>query len=132
MDVGCNYVSGETPTVMTFYSFTSTRGGLDAEMKDAIAQMKSRQPVAKEAPFMMPSANNSYRTYTLTYETVDGTKMRTSVLLGQEGRWLLKIRLTCRASDAQEAERVAGLALIGQQDRLRTRPAPPNARPDPI
>jgi hypothetical protein len=133
MDVGCNYVGIDNATAMTLYVFTSAHGGLDSEMKVAIDSMRARQPVAKETPFYNPSSNGGYKTYTLAYANADGTPMRTSLLLGQvNGGWLLKIRLTCRESDARKAEEVAGLAMMGQADRLRTRPVPRTAKPDPI
>ncbi|HVY90424.1 MAG TPA: hypothetical protein VG942_16275 [Hyphomonadaceae bacterium] len=128
-DVGCNYVLAGSTTFMTFYVFQSAKG-LDAEMQEAINAMKTRQPVSKETPFLAPSGNNSYTTYALAYSAADGVKMRTSVLFGQVGTWLLEVRLTCTDKDALETERLAGLALTGQTDRLRS-PQPPQASPKP-
>lgn len=134
MDVGCNYLSPNSPTVMTFYAFTLPGDATPVKqvLRDTLDTMKTRQPTAKETPYLAASRNGQYEALTLAYENADGTRMRTSVLIAQVGEWLLKIRLTCRAEDALMAEETAGVAIIGQTDRLRTRPVPKTALPDPV
>lgn len=134
MDVGCNYLSPNGPTVMTFYSFTmpGPKETLEEVLKQSAEPLKARQPTAKETPFLAPSQHGQYLAAAVAYTNVDGTKMRTSVLVAEVNGWYLKIRLTCRESDAPVAENTAGLAIMGQADRLRTKPVPKEAKPDPI
>ena len=128
-DVGCNFVSRSGPTVMTFYVFNG--GSVNDEINGAFESMKARQPVSRETSFTSPSSNGTYKSRTLAYEAANGTAMRTSVLVGEAGGWVLKIRLTCTAAEAPMAEQVAGLAILGPSDRLRSRPRPP-AKPSPV
>lgn len=132
MDVGCNYSSNSSPTVMTFYAFTLPEAtALSDLMQETMAAIKTRQPLAKDAPYLS-KGRGQYEAQTLAYDNADGSKMRTSLLMTKVGDWFLKIRLTCRAVDAPVAEETAGLAIIGQADRLRNPPAPKTARPDPV
>jgi hypothetical protein len=126
MDIGCSYAGpAGSATVLTFYVFTSVNGGLDAELKVGVDSMRARTPTAKEAPFHNPPTSSEYRSHALSYASPDGTRMRTSLLVGQvNGGWLVKIRLTCREEDARKMEEAAGQGLVGQADRLRTRPIP--------
>jgi hypothetical protein len=131
MDVGCNYGNG-AGTVMTFYVYQSPEN-LAVELDETFETMKTRQPVSAEAPFGGPPASKAYVARTLAYETADRTRMRTSVLLTDGGSWRLKIRLTCRADDATRTETAAGIALMGQADRLAsTLPPKPVEKPSPV
>jgi hypothetical protein len=130
-DVGCNYENA-AGTVMTFYVYRSPEN-LAVELDDTFETMKTRQPVSSEAQFGSLPASKSYVARTLAYETADGTRMRTSVLLTDGGSWRLKIRLTCRADDAVRTETAAGIALMGQADRLASSlPPQPAEKPSPV
>lgn len=132
-DVGCNYGAPNSATVMTFYVYATEDDISPADEARAVLEtMKTRQPVAKETAYLAPSRNGQYEALTLAYDNADGSKMRTSVLVARAGQWLLKIRLTCLEGDARIAEGAAGLALIGQADRLNGSPAPKMVRPDPV
>lgn len=131
MDVGCNY-EGPDGKIMTFYVYQNTET-LREELETTFETMKTRQPVSTEAPFGATPASGSYAARTLAYEMADGTRMRTSVLLTTGGSWRMKIRLTCKADDAVRTETAAGLALMGQADRLNTIQRPtPAPSPAPI
>lgn len=132
-DVGCNYGKRDSATVMTFYAFAAH--GDPASVTDlaneTMEAIKMRQPLAKETPYLAKS-NAQYEALTLAYENADGSKMRTSLLLTKVGDWFLKIRLTCRTEDALIAEETAGIAIIGQADRLKNPSVKKTARPDPV
>lgn len=133
MDVGYNYNRSDTGTVMTFYVFTMPGSGSLGELMDeTMESLKTRQPVAKETPYLVPSQTRQYDARTLAYANADGSKMRTSLLMTKVGDWFLKIRLTCREENARVAEETAGLALMGQADRLRNPSVQKTARPEPI
>lgn len=130
-DVGCNYEDA-AGTVMTFYVYQSPEN-LAVEMDQTFEAMKTRQPVSSEAQFGGPVASKAYAARTLAYEAADRTRMRTSVLLTDGGGWRLKIRLTCRANDAARIETSAGIALMGQADRLASSlPPKPVEKPSPV
>lgn len=132
-DVGCNYGAPNSATVMTFYVYATANDVTVAdEARSALDTMKTRQPLAKETPYLGPTSHGQYQALTLAYDNADGSKMRTSVLVTRVGSWLLKIRLTCLASDGRIAEETAGLAIMGQADRLRSQPAPKIVRPEPV
>jgi hypothetical protein len=125
-NVGCNYGRGSS-SALTFYVYEGST--VEEELRNAFDAMKSRQPVSKETPYHMPSAAGAYQARTLVYETADRTAMRTSVLVAQAGKWVLKMRLTTLAADAKTVEQFAGVALVGQVDRLRSPPPPPKPAP---
>lgn len=129
-DVGCNYVAPDGK-VQTIYVYLSD-APLAEELEATFEAMKTRQPVSEETPFAKGSPGNGYVARTLSYANADGTRMRTSVLLTNGGEWRLKIRLTCKDSDAPRAEIAAGLALIGQADRLASPRVPTTATPSEI
>jgi hypothetical protein len=122
MDIGCNYTAPDG-TVMTFYVYMSDQELAD-ELEATLDAVRTRQPVSTEQPFGRGAPSPAYVARALAYETADGTKMRTSVLLANGGAWRLKIRLTCTAEGAGQTETAAGIALIGQADRLNS-PQPP-------
>jgi hypothetical protein len=123
-NVGCNYVLGGT-SALTFYVYEGLT--VEEELKDALDAMKTRQPVASETPYHAQSMNGVYQARTLAYDTADRRAMRTSVLVGKAGNWVLKMRLTCPAADAQRLEQTVGIAFIGQAERLNNSQARPPA-----
>jgi hypothetical protein len=125
-DVGCNYGS-PNGAVLTFYVYQNTQALAD-ELTETFETMKTRQPVSTEAQFANQPASKAYLARTLAYEAADGAAMRTSVLLADGGAWRLKMRLTCKADDAQRIEMSAGIALMGQADRFSS---PQPARTEP-
>jgi hypothetical protein len=127
MDVGCNYETGGQ-RFMTFYVYKSELS-LAEELKGTMETVKARQPISKDVPFAMPSANGSYVAATLAYDLANGTQMRTSSLLAKGGTWRLKIRLTTPAKEATDAERLASIAIIGQSERLNNPQAPVATNP---
>lgn len=130
-DVGCNYGAPDGK-VLTFYVYESDLSLAD-ELESTIETIKTRQPVSTEARFGSPPASPAYVGRALAYEEADGTKMRTSVALANGGSWRLKMRLTCEANVAAQAENAAGLALMGQSDRLVSGKPPPAAeKPSPV
>lgn len=132
MDVGCNYNRADSETVMTFYVFALPDPyPLPELMSDTMESIKTRQPLAKETPYSAVR-NGQYEAMTLAYDNADGSKMRTSLLMTKVGDWYLKIRLTCRAEHARTAEEMAGIALIGQADRLKNPSVQKTARPSPV
>ncbi len=123
MDVGCSYAGGEGPTLLRFYIFTSDNGGLDAEMRVASDSMRAQQPVAKRAT--VAGAAQAYRNFALVEADPDGMATRNSLLMTQvNDGWILKVRLTCRESDAKAAEEVAARLLGQEVERLKVRPVP--------
>lgn len=133
MDVGCNYNRNDNDTVMTFYVFTLPGSdSLGDVMNETMEALKTRQPVAKETLYLAPSHTGQYEAKTLAYANADGSKMRTSLLMAKVGDWYLKIRLTCREANAHVAEETAGLALMGQADRLKNPSVQKTARPSPV
>lgn len=130
-DVGCNYGAPDGK-VRTFYVYKSDFPLID-ELNGTMETIKTRQPVSTEARFGSGPASSVYVGRSLAYEDADGTKMRTSVVLADGGEWRLKMRLTCEANVAADAENAAGLALMGQSDRLdATKPAVPTVKPSPV
>lgn len=126
-NVGCNYNSADG-RILTFYVYESAESLAD-ELDATFEAMRMRQPVSEEAPFGARMRSNGYVARTLAYQQADGADMRTSVLLADGGPWRLKIRLTCPAADSVRVEEAAGVALIGQADRLNSpQPRPTDAR----
>jgi hypothetical protein len=121
-DVGCNYSSPDGK-VLTFYVYQSDLTLTD-ELNDTMITLKTRQPVSTDERFGSGPPPSLYVGKALAYEDADGTRMRTSLALADGGAWRLKMRLTCKAAVAAQAENAAGLALMGQADRLDT-PQPP-------
>jgi hypothetical protein len=131
MDVGCNYGASDG-RVLTFYVYESDLS-LGEELDSTIETIKTRQPVSTEARFGSPPGSPAYVARALAYEAADGTKMRTSVALANGGSWRLKMRLTCEANVATQAENAAGVALMGQADRLESgKPPPSTEKPSPV
>lgn len=130
-DVGCNY-GARDGKVRTFYVYKSEFSLVD-ELNGTMETIKTRQPVSTETRFGSGPASSVYVGRSLAYEDADGTKMRTSVVLADGGEWRLKMRLTCEANVATDAENAAGLALMGQSDRLdASKPAVPAVKPSPV
>lgn len=129
-DVGCNYTS-PSGKVQTFYVYKSDASLAD-ELVDTFDAMKTRQPVSEEVRFGESATTGGYVARALAYTTANGMRMRTSVLLTDSGGWRLKIRLTCKADDVPRAETAAGIALIGQADRLASPLLPPGTSPSPV
>lgn len=129
-DVGCNYGAPDD-RVLTFYVYQSDLTLAD-ELDGTLETLKTRQPVSTEAKFGSPPGSPAYVGRALAYEAADGRKMRTSVVLSDGGSWRLKIRLTCDAGIAVQAENAAGLALMGQADRLNSPRPPVTERPSPV
>jgi hypothetical protein len=131
LDVGCNFAAPDGK-VMTFYIYESAETLAD-ELDGAFESMKTRQPVSTDARFGSLPESTAYVGRSLAYEAADGTQMRTSVALADGGGWRLKIRLTCEARLAVQAENAAGVALIGQADRLNSgKPPAPAVKPSPV
>jgi hypothetical protein len=129
-DIGCNYTTADG-RIQTLYVYKSDLSLAD-ELASTVETMKLRQPVSEEAPFGSPGASYRYVAQALAYTTASGERMRTSVLLTNGGEWRLKIRLTCRADGAMTAETGAGIALMGQAERLALPRQPLTATPAPI
>jgi hypothetical protein len=129
-DVGCSYSSPDG-NVQTFYIYKSDLSLAD-ELEQTFETMQTRQPISEEVRFGDNAPSGGYVARALAYATADGVQMRTSVLLTDEGGWRLKIRLTCGADDVPRAETAAGIALIGQAERLASPSLPPTAKPSPI
>lgn len=129
-NVGCNYNSADGK-ILTFYVYESP-DSLAEELDTTFEAIKMRQPVSEEAPFGARMRSSGYVARTLAYQQADGTNMRTSVLLADGGPWRLKIRLTCPAADSVRVEEAAGIALIGQADRLNSPPPQPTEARSPV
>jgi hypothetical protein len=130
-DVGCNYENADG-AVMTFYVYDSPED-LAIELEETFATMKTRQPVSSEVQFADAALPAAYAARTLAFAAADGTRMRTSVLMTDSGPWRLKVRLTCKAGDARRTEQAAGIALMGQADRLAApQPVQPAEKPSPV
>lgn len=130
-DVGCNY-GARDGKVRTFYVYKSELSLVD-ELDGTMETIKTRQPVSTETRFGSGPASSVYMGRSLAYEDADGAKMRTSVVLADGGEWRLKMRLTCEASIAADAENAAGLALMGQSERLdASKPPVPTVKPSPV
>ena len=129
-NVGCNYNSRDG-RILTFYVYESLDTLAD-ELTGTFDAIKTRQPISEEVRFGAGIPSSAYVARTLAYEQADGTKMRTSVLLADGGPWRLKVRLTCAAANAAQSEEAAGVALMGQADRLESPRPPATATPSPI
>jgi len=129
-NVGCNYNSPDGK-ILTFYVYESPDTLAD-ELNATFEAIKTRQPVSEEARFGVRIPSSVYVAKTLAYEQADGTSMRTSVLLADGGPWRLKMRLTCPAAGSVQTEEAAGIALIGQADRLNSPRPPVTASPSPV
>lgn len=125
-NVGCNYTNGAN-RFLTFYVF---EGDLNVELASAVAAIKDRYPLAKETAFGFGAGSKAFKAAAFTFKDARGGEVRTSVLITKAAGWLLKIRLTCPGEDGQRLEEQAGVALMGQVDRLAFGP-PKTTPPSP-
>lgn len=119
-DVGCSYDGGSVAVTLYVYMRKST---IQDELEEALSAMRDRQPVSTDTAYAMEIPG--VLSHTLAYERADGTAYRTSVLVTEAGGWKLKVRVTSPTSRAADMEYRAGIALMGQRDRLATGPHPP-------
>ncbi len=116
-DVGCHYTdAARQQSYVTFYVYLRPHDAA-TEWEDAQLALRTRQPVAQDVPFSSPDAG--YSTLTLAYEGADGTRMRSSTVLGQANGWFMKLRITCPIEECGRVEQLAAIGLIGQMDRVR-------------
>lgn len=129
-DVGCNYVSNDLYTDLTFYFYRNDEP-LEQEFAGVMDIVKNRHPASKDSA--LPNINVpgsqafSYLSDAIEFSNSNGIKLRSGALLTEREGWRVKMRVTYPADFAAQIETIAPTMLLGQFDRMDANGIAPDA-----